>query len=178
MKKIILTLTLSIITIITCHAQLIHSSEFVKIALPNEAYKLNKQQIDALPGRSKLSATSKINYTPPYNYKVDNILISLFNVGQDSISNDLPRKKRFHDELSSSLKKYGNYTYKSIIEKRGNSYVLITSDLVNGIGHYRFYLQNKAKTLTQAGSIDYPEADAAKAEALLNEIVNNIQFTK
>jgi hypothetical protein len=178
MKKIFITLTLSIITIITCHAQLIHSSDFVKIPLPNGAYKISKQQVDALPGRIKIQTKVKMDYSPPYNYKVNNIVLRLFNVNNDSINNDLPRKKIFIDELSSFLKKHGNYSYKSAIEKRGSLYLLITSSIIDGNGQFRFFIQNAEKTLTQGGYIDYSESDAAKAEALLNDILNSIQFTK
>jgi hypothetical protein len=178
MKKIISALTLSIITALTCHAQLIHISDFVKIALPNETYRLNKQQANALASGPKLPSTTKIDYTPPYNYKVGNILLNLFNANQDSINNDLPREKRFEDEGYGVLKKYNNNTYTSVIKSTGNKQVLIISYILRNKGYYSFYIQNAAKTLTQAGRMEYPEADAAKAEALLNEIINSIQFTK
>jgi hypothetical protein len=180
MKKIFLALTLSIITTITCHAQLIHTNDLVKIALPNDAYKLTKQQVNALPGRPKFPSTSKIDYTPPYNYKIGNILLNLFNVNQDSINNDLPRKKRFEDDGHVFLRQnnINNNTYTSMIKSIGNKQALIINYSYSNKGRYIFYIQNEAKTLTQAGRMEYPETDAAKAEALLNEIINSIQFTK
>jgi hypothetical protein len=178
MKKIFLALTLSIITAITCHAQLIHNADFVTIPLPNEAYKMSKQQVDALPGRPKTLGALKIDYTPPYIYKVGNILLKLFNANQDSINNNLPRTKLFEDNGHGFLKQNNNNTYTSVIKKVGNKQALIINYSYDNKGRYVFYIQNAAKTLTQAGRMEYPEADAAKAEALLNEVVNNIQFTK
>ncbi len=35
-----------------------------------------------------------------------------------------------------------------------------------------------SKTLTQAGRMEYPVADAGEAQVLLNEIINSIEFTK
>ncbi|RYU91097.1 hypothetical protein EWM62_03930 [Mucilaginibacter terrigena] len=178
MKKIFITIALSIITVINCHAQSTHTSEFVKISLPNGVYKINKQQVDALPGRLKLQTKSKTDYSPPYNYKADNILVSFFNVNQDSIHNDLARTKRFNDDGYGVLKKYNNNTYTSVIKNTGNKQILVVNYVLHNKGYYSFYIQNEAKTLTQAGRMEYPEADAAKAETLLTEIINNIQFTK
>ncbi|MES2060938.1 MAG: hypothetical protein V4456_03405 [Bacteroidota bacterium] len=109
---------------------------------------------------------------------MNNIVLRLFNVNSDSINNDLLRKQKFIDELSLFLKRNGNNTYKSTIEKKGNKYILVTSDTMDGIGHYSFYIQNEAKTLTQAGRMEYPVADAGEAQVLLNEIINSIEFTK
>jgi hypothetical protein len=179
MKQIFLALTLSIITVITCHAQLIHNADFVTIPLPNGVYKMSKQQIDAIPRDViKMQSKVKMDNSPPYKYKVDDILLSFFKVNQDSINNDLPRKKRFEDDLNSFLRKNGNNTYTSVIKNTGNKQVLIINYSYSNKGRYIFYIQNEAKTLTQAGRMEYPETDAAKAEALLNEIINSIQFTK
>ncbi|MES2060939.1 MAG: hypothetical protein V4456_03410 [Bacteroidota bacterium] len=176
MKKIFLLLTLSIISILTCHAQLTHTGEFVKINLPNGVHKVNKQQVDAL-SMDKLPINT-IKVYSPYLYQVDNISLGLNNVNEDSNNNDMAGNKRFLDELYSSMKHHGNNSYKSVIKNIGSKQVLIAGYNDNGVSHYRFYIQNAAKTLMQSGKIDYQEADSAKAEALLNEIINSIQFTK
>ncbi|MBD1383763.1 hypothetical protein IDJ75_00615 [Mucilaginibacter rigui] len=177
MKKIFLTLTISIITAITCQAQLIHTSDFVKVALPDGAYKLNKQQVDALPGQSSLVKMPEA-LKSPYTYNIHGIILNMNNVNKDSINNNMLKKKRFLDELAGSFKRHGNNTYTSIVKNFNNNHALITNYIINNTGYYEFYVQNAAKTLTLAGKMEYNKADAAKAESLLNDIINNVQFTK
>jgi hypothetical protein len=177
MKKIILTLILSTISILTCHAQLTHTSEFVKIILPNSVYQLSKQQLDEMP-RFKLSSKSNVSYAPPYAYKLGDIFIGLSNASKAEVNNNLPKQKMYRDEGYNFLRTHGNNTYQSVIKNVGKNKVLLLSYSFDNVGHYRFYCQNEAKTITQSGYIDYPIADAAKAEALLNDILNSIQFTK
>ncbi|WP_191173682.1 hypothetical protein [Mucilaginibacter rigui] len=175
-KKIFLALTLSIITALNCHAQLIHTSEFVKLSLPNGTYKLNKQQINALPGEKPVTKMDE-QIRPPYIYNIDNIILSFHNVNQDSINNNLLGNKIFLDGLAGTFKRHGNNSYTSIIKNLNSKQVLIANYIINSAGYYDFYIQNAAKTLTLAGKMKYPKADAAKAEAL-NDIISNIQFTK
>jgi hypothetical protein len=176
MKKIIL-LSISIVYSISCMAQLTHSSEFVKLNLPNGAYKLNKQQIDALPGKKTITKMDE-QIRPPYVYNIDNIILSFHNVNQDSINNNLLGNKKFLDELAGAFKRHGNNSYISNIKKVNNKQVLVANYIINSSGYYDFYVQNASKTLTLAGKMEYNKADAAKAESLLNDIINNVQFTK
>ncbi|PWK80365.1 hypothetical protein LX99_00831 [Mucilaginibacter oryzae] len=152
-----------------------HSNENVKLTLPSGTYKLNQQQVDALPG-IKLSKKLSQSYDIPYNYKIGDIYIGLFNVNKDFINNDLPGKKLSQDEVYNFLKSYGNDTYNSAIKNIGKNRLLLISYTINHIGKYRFDYQNESKTLTQAGEIDYPENQKEKATALLNEILNSIRF--
>ncbi|PWK80366.1 hypothetical protein LX99_00832 [Mucilaginibacter oryzae] len=175
MKKLLVIILLSTTGTITCKAQLIHRTEDVKLTLPNGTYKLTKQQVDALSG---IKLFNKLNqpYYFPYNYKIGDIVIGLFNVNKDSMNNDLPREKRFQDEGYLFLKKYGNNSYKSEIKSLGKKQVLLISYTVHDTGYYHFFYQNESKTLSQAGEIKYPKTDEEKATALLNEILNSIRF--
>ncbi|PWK80367.1 hypothetical protein LX99_00833 [Mucilaginibacter oryzae] len=175
MKKSLIILLLSTTGAFTCKAQLIHRTEDVKLTLPNGTYKLSKQQVDALPGM-KLSSKLNQSYYLPYNYKIGDIYIGLFNVNKDSINNNLPEKKSSHDERYIFLRSNGNNSYNSEIKRMGKNWVLLISYTINNIGKYKFDYQNESKTLTQAGEIDYPENQKEKATALLNEILNSIQF--
>jgi hypothetical protein len=109
---------------------------------------------------------------------MEDVSLGLFNVNTSAVNNDLPRHKSFQDNSYLFLKRNGNNTYSSSIKSMGKNQVLIINYNINEKGHYRFYYQNEAKTLTQAGKIDYNTADQAKAESLLNDILNNIRFTK
>ncbi|PWK80369.1 hypothetical protein LX99_00835 [Mucilaginibacter oryzae] len=175
MKKTLVILLLSTIGTFTCKAQLIHSTEDVKLILPKGTYKLTKQEVDALPG---IKLSNKINQSGgmPYNYQLGSLYIGLFNVNKDSMNNDLPREKRFQDEGHLFLQSNGNNSYNSVIKRMGKNHVLLISYTINDTGYYRFNYQNEAKTFTQAGKIEYPIADKEKATALLNEILNSIQF--
>ncbi|PWK80368.1 hypothetical protein LX99_00834 [Mucilaginibacter oryzae] len=175
MKKLLVIIFLSTTGTITCKAQLIHRTEDVKLTLPNGTYKLTKQQVDALPGM-KLSGKLNQSYILPYNYKFGDIYIGLFRVNKDSINNNLPEKKNSYDERYIFLKNYGNNSYNSIIKNIGKNRVLLIKYTVHDIGYYEFNYQNEAKTLTQAGEIEYPKDQQEKATKLLNEILNSIQF--
>jgi hypothetical protein len=177
MKKIFLLSTLIVFGVINCRAQLVHTSDFVKIELPKGIYKLSKQQVDAIP-KYKVYGRPNQSYAPPYLYQMEDVSLGLFNVNTSAVNNDLPRHKSFQDNSYLFLKRNGNNTYSSSIKSMGKNQVLIINYNINEKGHYRFYYQNEAKTLTQAGKIDYNTADQAKAEALLNDVLNNIRFTK
>jgi hypothetical protein len=177
MKKTFVLFALFIIGVINCNAQLIHTGDFVKITLPDGVHKLSKQQVEAIP-QFKLT-NRPLKYTgPPDVYKTENISLGLFIVNTDAMHNDFPRKKNFLDHLYSLLKLHGNNSYTSSIKNMGKNQVLIINYKINDKGYYRFYYQNESKTLTQAGEMEYNMADQSKAEALLNDVLNNIRFTK
>jgi len=175
MKKVII-LIISIICALNCKAQLTHTSEFIKVNLPDGTYKMNKQQVDALSGKNSTNKFPQ-QLRLPYTYNVNGILLNVNNVNQDSVNNNLPGTKKFLDNLAGLLKRHGNNTYTSIIKNVKDNQALVTNQIVNGVGRYRFYLQNHIKTLTFIGTIEYPETDSAKARALLDDILNNAQFT-
>ncbi|PAW92994.1 hypothetical protein CKK33_05600 [Mucilaginibacter sp. MD40] len=158
------------------YSQIIHSNELIKITLPKQTTKISKQQLNTFSPQFN-PIGSKANYIQPYNYQVEDFYLGLSNVSNGSIVNDLERMKRFQDDLNLYLIKNGNKTYRSFIKKIGNKTVLITHHISNKVGYYDFYLQNENKTLIQKGNIKYPEADSTKATALLDDILNNAQFT-
>ena len=177
MKKILLIIALTIKSILG-YSQVIHNNELIKIKLPESTKKLNKKQVATSSIDVKNFTLQNANFIQPYNYQIENMSLGLSNVSNSSIVNDLERMKVFQDNLNLYLIKNGNKTYTSYIKKIGFKTVLITHHISKKIGYYDFYLQNEGRTLTQKGRIDYPEADSAKAAALLNDILNNAQFTQ
>jgi hypothetical protein len=177
LKKIFLISALITFSAINCDAQLIHTRDFVKIALPDDVYKLSKQQVEAIPQFKVTNGTRKY-LGPPDVYKVENISLGLYSVNTDAMNNDLPREKTFQEHNYSFLNRHGNNSYTSSIKNMGKNQVLIINYKINDKGYYRFSYQNESKTLTQAGKIDYSTVDQSKAEALLNDVLNNIQFMK
>ncbi|MGY4535960.1 hypothetical protein ACVW0P_000354 [Mucilaginibacter sp. UYNi724] len=136
---------------------------------------MNKQQVDGLTNKRPMYQMPE-KLRAPYVYNFNGIILNLYNVNHDSTNISLPAMKHLSDDLAGLLRRHGNNTYTSVIKNIGNNQVLITNRVVDNVGRYEFNLKNKDRTWTFWGNIDYPEADLKKAEALLNDILNNAQF--
>jgi hypothetical protein len=178
MKKTFVLFALFIIGVINCNAQLIHTGDFVKITLPDGVHKLSKKQVDAIVPRFKLPGRQSQSQGAPYVYKMDEVKLGLYNVNVNPAYGDLTKERLYKDEGYLFLRHYGNNSYNSVIKTFGNNQALIINYNIDNIGHYWFFYRNDKKTLGQAGEMEYNMADQAKAESLLNEVLNNIQFTK
>jgi len=177
-KKIILAFVLSLLTAITCRAQLTHTSQSVKIILPKGFYKLSNQQVDSVKSIKSPIAGLHKTYSP-YLYKIGFLLLSLNDVVQNAPADYLSSTKKFMDDGYGFLKERNNNTYRSILKNTANNnQVLIVSYSINKVSFFRFYCQNITNKFTLIGKIECPEVDATKAETLGNELLNNIQFIK
>lgn len=167
-------LPILIISSVAGFGQQVLTTELVKINLPTGLYKLNEKQVNSLPVLK--GSEGAISLRAPYIYKIDNILLSFFNVNSDRNNTDLVRQKRFMDYLNSG--KYPPKDYNSIIKKVNNKEVLIVNYTINGMGKYRFFASNELSNLMLSGKMEFPKTEAKKAEEVLNDVLANIQFAR
>lgn len=177
MKKIFSVLALIIIGALNCQAQVIHTADFVKIELPNGVYKLSKQQVNAIAPGFKLPGRPSTAPIPTF-YQMDNVRLGIYNVIANPPYGDLVRLQSYNQDAYKFLRLSGNNSFNSVIKIFGTNQALITNYNLDGIGYYWFFYRNEAKSLGMGGKMEYDIADQAKAEALLNDVLNNIQFTK
>ncbi|HEK19736.1 MULTISPECIES: hypothetical protein [unclassified Mucilaginibacter] len=177
MKKLFF-LCLLTASIFNCRAQIVHSAEHIILPLPKGAQKLTAQQVNTLTSLTNSQAISKFKLAPPYNFRFDNIVINIYNIGRNEASNNLTRKKASRDEGFSFLKRRGNNSYHSVIKDIYNKRALIVNYTYGGHVYCFVDIQNSDKTFTLPLKLSYPEADSVKAAGLLDDILNNAQFTQ
>jgi len=177
MKKI-LFITATILYSISCLGQQkIALNNIININIPDHSQKITKDQ--ALSHSKEKFRNDKIvtddiaRNSSAYIYKVDDIIVSLYphNKKLNLKQGYLISLKKGFDEMD-----YGDTSYKSSLIKVNSNSVLILRNGYNNTASYNFYCYNAANTHSIAGRIQFNRTDEKEANAILDELLNSIDF--
>ena len=168
--KIISLLIAGIMYCVTCFAQQnVALSPSASINLPMEATKLNNQELkDFANGKFDINVISD---NPKNVYKIDDMLVALYDAKYNFKQDHLERLKAEFDEMTKHSRT--DLHYKSTIKSLKNNKALIICKFYKNRGQYNFYMLNSAKTNALNGVLQFDAADSIKATKLLYNLLNS-----
>lgn len=151
----------------------------ISIDIPSDAQKITKEEALAHAGKKfnndKLALLSVTHTRAKRIYKVNDILVSI-NFSDEALS----VKDSYLSDMKKGLdviNKRGNTGhYTSNLKKINNNPVLILNSIQGNVGYYDFYCLNFNHTKEVTGTLHYDKADANEAKAVLDHLLNSIQF--
>ena len=178
MKKIAFLILCSIYSL-TCLGQQIALNDTVSIRLPDGAEKLNKDQISSFVNKkysnNNIALRAKTTAYPEYVYKINEVLI-MFNPKNDGtkVDNDfLLNRQRGFDEM---MKK--NKSHNSFLKNINGNQILVEYYTITNVGHYSVSCRDSTYSRSLGISLQFDESDKGKATKIVDDLINNISFTK
>jgi hypothetical protein len=161
-------------------------SDTVNIKMPNGTEKLSRDQFSDYVNNKFKNSKSALYIIPNHNaridnkhfFKVNNVVVLLVHGKRREKDKDtyLSEQKKYFDNLYNTNK--DDVKYSSVIKTINNNNVLITHDVVDNVGCYRFFCNDSTNIRSLYGVLQFDEADEAAATELLNKILNEIKFVK
>ncbi|MBS1519961.1 MAG: hypothetical protein JST50_03105 [Bacteroidetes bacterium] len=176
MKKITFLIIFILFSFICRAQQLVSLSDAVNINLPDKAEKISKEQAQSHASKKFKYDKMMLNTITDRKsdiYKVDDILISVHAESNNFKKEQLLHIKNGLDEMSK-----GSPTYTSVIKKVNGNSILVTSNIVNNIYHYHFFCFDNKNSNVITGILEFDKVDAPEARAILDQLINSIEFTK
>ena len=172
MKSIIFTIVISFALGVNCMAQKTVLSEGVSISLPAEAVNLKREQILAFADKNGFERGA-MPLNPKNVYKINNMLLQLYNSQTDVVNNDINKEKNSSDAI---FKRHSNHN--SYIEKinEGQAHINKVINLNNIM--YFFYCTNDRRSWNLRGIMECNKIDEKEADMLLETLIQSVRFTK
>lgn len=176
MKKAII-LIITIFFSISCFGQQIMLSASARTQLPKGVQKLNKEELKSFANKKFGNDKMALNVVADINsdnvYTINDVLVSLNTENAKVKDGHLLQLKKGLDEMSKKDK-----SYSSLIKTINNNQVLIINEVWGKVGYYRFYLFDDPSANAVAGLLEYNKDDEGKALNVLNNLLENMKFSK